>query len=699
MGIFMSIPALLRHLRVERGMALLLLCVVAFTAFVMAAVPRLYNQTLDDELQYRIAEAPPQWRNISVTKQQRTTVDDDETILDRLSTGSLSYFLELPSVIQEIISGFGYYAESQKSPVLQVRGQPVLGFRRDVQFRFQGDLDNQIRLVDGRWPELRSPVLFSDLTATPAARGETPLALYEVAVSQTTFNQLKFDRLQLIRIRLNGTGEPVYLRITGVFAVNDVEANYWNGDSRLEEPVIRGFATDFGEVMEVVALPPIDAYEDMLLRGGGQLPWHNEWIFFVDPERLTLENYPEVSAQIRELKITLGPIEQLRRPDDSYVASTEILPQIPNPDSDTSVQNELPRVMERFADQARLTSSVIALATLGILGVGLAALGLLAALIADRRRGSVTLLRSRGASKLQLGLARTVEGLLICVPAALIGLLCATLAVDARSSPWSLWAAGATGLLTVVLMLLAAGGNILPRLGVLLSSRAWTPGRTSLRRLIVEGFVVVVAAAGIFLLRQRGLDTNSDADGLGGFDPFLTAVPVLLALAAGIALLRLYPYPVRLLAWLARWLRGTVLFMGLRRMAYQSTAANLPLLVLLLAVGVSVFTSVVAYSVDQARIDLSWTEVRADYRLDGSEGFGTTIPDVDLTGVPGVQTQAREFRTRNAILSQEGQQGAVWRYEWRCPSLHDAGGRNGCLCPDHRGDCHRIPVPAGVADC
>ncbi|MEZ4571789.1 MAG: hypothetical protein R2849_15935 [Thermomicrobiales bacterium] len=172
---------------------------------------------------------------------------------------------------------------------------------------------------------------------------------------------------------------------------------------------------------------------------------------------------------------------------------------------------------------------------------------------------------------------------------------------------------------------------------------------------------MLLAAAGIFLLRQRGLEPDVDAEGLGGFDPFLTAVPVLLALAAGIVLLRVYPYPVRVLAWLARWLRGTVLFMGLRRTAFQSTAANLPLLVLLLAVAVSVFSSIVAYSVDQARIDLVWTEVRADYRLDGKEGFGSTVPDVDLTNLPGVDAQAREFRTSTAILSQEGVQASAWR--------------------------------------
>ena len=150
------------------------------------------------------------------------------------------------------------------------------------------------------------------------------------------------------------------------------------------------------------------------------------------------------------------------------------------------------------------------------------------------------------------------------------------------------------------------------------------------------------------------MEPDPDGEGLGGFDPFLTAVPVLLALAAGIALLRLYPYPVRLFAWLARLLRGTVLFMGLRRLAHQSTAANLPLLVLLLAVGVSVFTSAVAHSVDEARVDAVWSDVRADYRLDILPGFGAALPDLDLAGTAGVDFRAKEFRTPSVTLSAEG---------------------------------------------
>ncbi len=643
-------------------MALILIIVVGFTAFVMAAAPRLYNQTLDEELQFRVSEAPAEWRNISVTKQQRSSIGEYSTILERLEANSQSYYDELPISLQQIINSFSSFTETQKSPVLQTRLQPRLDINRSLQFRFQGHLDEQITLIDGRWPRLKEPVLFSELMAVPGARGETPTPLYEIAVSEASLTDLAYEREQFLTVRLNGGGQRVYIRIVGVFAINDPAADFWNDDTRLEEPVIAGFATDFGEVIEAVVLPPVESYVDMLGRADSRIPWYNEWIFHVDPEQITLENYPEVSAEIRNLKISLGPIDRLQSPDDQpAVASTGILPQITFPEIDAqepALNNELPLVLERFAGQARLTSSIIALVTIGLLGVSLAALGLLAALIADRRRGMVTLLRGRGASKTQLFSARIVEGLLLCMPPALAGLLVASIAIDSRPAPWSVRAAIITGLLAVGLVLVAAGGNILPRLGTLLSERSRVPGGLSIRRLLAEILVLLLALAGIFLLRQRGLEPDADGEGLGGFDPFLTAVPVLLALTAGVILLRLFPYLMRSLAWLAHWLRGTVLFVGLRRMAYQSTAANLALLVLLLAVGVSVFASIVAFSVDQARINLTWTEVRADYRISMQRGASPALPDIDLSDTPGVEAQAREFRTAEVTLSAEGFQGS-----------------------------------------
>src|SRR5690606_16979123 len=112
------------------------------------------------------------------------------------------------------------------------------------------------------------------------------------------------------------------------------------------------------------------------------------------------------------------------------------------------------------------------------------------------------------------------------------------------------------------------------------------PGR---HRIVIESVVVLMAIGGLVLFRWRGLEAGSLSNPDQGFDPFLTATPVLLALAIGIVLLRLYPLPVRLAAWLGSLRRGAVLFVGFRRIIQQPLAARLPLVVMLVATGIAVF--------------------------------------------------------------------------------------------------------------
>ena len=117
------------------------------------------------------------------------------------------------------------------------------------------------------------------------------------------------------------------------------------------------------------------------------------------------------------------------------------------------------------------------------------------------------------------------------------------------------------------------------------------PLRASPRRLVLEGTAVFLAVAGALLLRQRGLAVAGDEV---RFDPFLAAVPVLAAMAVGIVLLRVYPFPIRACGWLAARRRDLVPVLGLRNVGRHSAAVALPLLVLMLTAAFSAFASVVS---------------------------------------------------------------------------------------------------------
>ena len=78
--------------------------------------------------------------------------------------------------------------------------------------------------------------------------------------------------------------------------------------------------------------------------------------------------------------------------------------------------------------------AALAVAALGPLAVAAGAIGLVAILMIRRRRAAIVLERGRGASGRQLLGAQLVEGLLVTIPAALVGLAFALVLVPVRTN-------------------------------------------------------------------------------------------------------------------------------------------------------------------------------------------------------------------------------------------------------------------------
>src|SRR5262249_16601710 len=104
---------------------------------------------------------------------------------------------------------------------------------------------------------------------------------------------------------------------------------------------------------------------------------------------------------------------------------------------DRRVELGLGPVLERFRSARSEAATLRAVGAIGRPACALANLGLVGALTNDRRSGETRLSRIRGASPLQTLAAQTAEGILIAVPAGLLGWLLAVVAVDARASSLS----------------------------------------------------------------------------------------------------------------------------------------------------------------------------------------------------------------------------------------------------------------------
>ena len=68
MRLVAAVAALLRRLRAERGVALLLFVLIALTSFAVAAGPRLFNRVADEGIRYEAERGTAIQRNLQFTR-------------------------------------------------------------------------------------------------------------------------------------------------------------------------------------------------------------------------------------------------------------------------------------------------------------------------------------------------------------------------------------------------------------------------------------------------------------------------------------------------------------------------------------------------------------------------------------------------------------------------------------------------------
>ncbi len=483
-----------------------------------------------------------------------------------------------------------------------------------------------------------APRSTSAVPVIEVALSREALAQASVKVGAELVTQLADERAnRFAGPRPLGSGYVVY-RLVGAFDVIDETADYWFGDVALQRATITG-SVDSQQV-HAAALAAAAGYGRMADAQSSIYTYR--WRFAVLPDRIDGANLDRLRADVRRIKAEypayLGVVSggTGQRPVGGATFDA------------TALRTGLDALFERFLAQRRLTEAILAVVVSGLLAIALVVMGLVGALLAERRRSALTLQRGRGASASQIILAAIVEGALLTVPAAALGLVLATL-VPARPTVWS--AMAAAGVAASATLLLAAVAWPVARRPLGQLERADAPGRgLSVRRLVGEGVVIVLAVLGIYLLRRRGLSAAATDS---GFDPFLAAVPVLAGVAVGLVVLRLYPYPVRLVAWLASLGRGFVAVFSLRRVGRQPGTVHLPLLVLLLSVGIAVFSSILLVTIERGQDATAWQQVGAAYRIE-APAFGELPASFDPGAVPGVQAHARAYRLGGVIFDMQG---------------------------------------------
>lgn len=575
-----SAPWLLavRRLRADRSIAAALFAVVTATSFVFAAAPRAFNAMADDGLKFAVSGASPYERNVEVDQVARIAPGSAERPLSQVEAKGQSYERRFPASVRGVVGTRRVAVETVRFMVVNAPGAPgPPGTVRLLNLRFLSDAARHLGVAGGRLPS-------ADAARVPLPfRGDQRTAArLEVALSNEAARQLSVQAGEhlylapdpqdtLVRDIPLSEHRFIVVDVTGIIQPRTAADGGWLDDSRLGRAVTRD--TETQRFVYGYALFAPDAYA-ALADAVEPFPLRYEWRYDVDAGDFDAGEFDRFQADVRRLDAEFG--------QTTYGQTVGV-----------GVRTGLSAILARFERDRDAATAVLALAAAGLLAVALATVALLAALATERRGDTVGLVRSRGGSIVQVLAAEAVQAFLVAAPAGLLGFLGALL-VGGRGSALAPWLVLAVVVAAVVVLAAAAVGPARKPPAVRVREEVALSG-LSPRRAVGEAFVFVLAILAVYLLRRRGVADE------GGFDPYLAAAPLLLAVAGAILAVRLYPLAVRALAVTAGRRRDVVPVLGFRHAARQPGVTGAPLFVILLSVSVAVFAAAMAATLAHAQ--------------------------------------------------------------------------------------------------
>jgi putative ABC transport system permease protein len=608
--------AALTRLRAHAGLWSVVGVLSTVTVFVASSAGPAHTRIADTSLRQMVATAPYVDRDIITVRPARPSLMGVPQVPAEDLRSQVVH--SLPDALAQVMeTSWGYQHTSVATfdgVGATLTGAGVVaaphGFAPVVSLHHQPGLVDEIELVEGEPPQ------------TDLAGGVVEVMVAAEVAEQVGLVVGRDYALHPGRVVSQPDEEPggqsLTVRVSGVFVPRDPGAPVWD-----HAPLL----LSAGTIAIPADTPPLPTTRAALVT--------DEKFFRVVFERtLTARFEPVTAARVRLDEDQIGAAWV-----PAGIAATAQLftdPRLIEVERQTGLAN----LLRGFQVQASAAQAVIAVTASGVVAVLLGLLLLAARLIAHRRRAEVGLLRARGGSVLAVAGRLAAEAGWVVPLAAVAGWVLHHLAANGGvPSPGEVLPPGlsvatlaptiATAL-AATLMVPFAGALVARQSDSAMVRRRDVAGlRSTPARLTVEVSVIVLAVLGVFLIHRRGLS-------LAGVDPYLSAVPVLLAVAAGLLALRVFPWPVRVLAAVARRLRGLVGFVGLARVGRAAPGAALALLVLVLAVAVGGFAGAVNNSVDQARELSAVQQVGAHVRLEGD-----TLPAGAVAAVarlPGVTT-------------------------------------------------------------
>ena len=438
---------LLRRIRSERGIILLIFVLVAATSFVFTAAPRLFNRVTDDALRHTAEAALPLLRNLALGLDSSLNPGPGGGVSGVRAYGE-KLSQDFPPSVAALISD-----RQLRFTTVRMYVPDPPSYETHISLRYQDGLTDATRLASGRWPVDRGMplsqvgVALGPGDADPGAEA-APVVL-EAALSTASAEEIGVHLGDRLAITLDGSDPlvrgtpyriaPTEIEVVGLYEPLDPSADSWKGDPDLLQVSQHGEPD--APVAYVTAYVPAEMYPSLW---ASRLPFRYEWQFRIDPGRLDADQVAQLQVDLHRLGLITGPTD-------------------PSAPGIVRVVTGLPEILDRFAAERALTESVLSIAAIGPFGLAGGAMAMVAILLVTRRRATLALARGRGASgSLVLG-TQLWEAILLAGSASLVGLLIAVSVIPARASP-----------LSPVLAVVVGGAAVL-----LLVGASWPIGQAS----------------------------------------------------------------------------------------------------------------------------------------------------------------------------------------------------------------------------
>ena len=504
-------------------------------------------------------------------------------------------------------------------------------------FHVFSNLDKHITIADGRLAAYSNPELSQGGIDSP------DFAIEGMIGSDTAeiFNLKVGDRFTF-RSGFGGTERNITVELTALIDPIDPADEFW-----FLNPYVFTLPLEDADGNSVPPRAPVFIAEDTLFEivphffPEGRADYN--WFYYINIDNIHSGNADSVKNDIRRME-------------------REIAQELPR----SGLLTTLDGLISEFSGRLMFTQIPLFLIVFQVAAIIIFYLVMVSNMLIERQAGEISMYRSRGGGTWHIFLIYLSEGLLICVTGTVIGTALGAFLFSLLGKTASFQSLTGGEMIpirfsgTVLILIISAAvlcllALVIPAIrasrgGIVHEKQASSrPSRVPFwQRFYLDVVLLVVGGALYWELEERGSLVNMDIFGGLGMDPLLLLTPILLLLAVAIIFLRVFPLLLRLAARITRYYGNAPLALGLWQMARSPVRYSRPILLLLVAASVGMFSSgfigSLEKSYDERNIYMSGGDVRLE-ELNERHSSKQTLED-RYSAIEGIENVGVVYRQK-----------------------------------------------------